>query len=732
MFESQVARRESAPAGDSAPSLGERGQAAPAAGPTLESATRLGHHLGGFGLARPIDSPIQRGKRKGENGEELDDDEEETPAKKVKPNWHQFTPDLSGPPGPPPSRPSSFLSRAPSMPIPLSVSPFASPPSPYPVPLFQASSKASPPSPFSVPLPTLKPFKISPPPPGPGLGRSLSFGSSLPSSSPLQVPRPPLPVLPPPPPPSLDPMPTPSSDPLAVSAPFGGPPPPSTVTPSPQGVPSPPPPSVVPPPSVSVPQPSVSPTPSVSATPSPKPTPWVPPGSEPMLRPLRPTFRKKDVNKPADPGLVQPITTVVPKAVEPGPLLSGSALDERLADIPDGAPKVPIATPVDKLRQFAGASSQVKGMVGLTGGNQGGLYPEDSSQVAHLPESADYTASRPQQLLSQLGEVFLHHGNKAKVNPVEVQFGYGQKSDGSVDLYSSTNNKESQDWLLEALKTPVLHLKAAAKDKDHPDIARVAQKILFFKEQNAKRREEIRGKPNEAELEKQIQLAEKIHASFFADPVRVATNDADRHAEQNIADVMHGKGYISGDIQGPKIRCEGCSSELGLNLQDESGTKLIGRVYASQADPKKHKSTFAGIKSGKVKVATNRTERSRSSSPVRVKPKPKPAPGSSPLTGPAVATAGPPKPPPATKPSLRKPEKDDDTPMSVPSPSTNPPSAPPAFLFSPPLGPPLPPSSPYSHLPPPPPPRSDGARQATPSPKATSPSSGFDSLFDDA
>ena len=470
-----------------------------------------------------------------------------------------------------------------------------------------------------------------------------------------------------------------------------------------------------------------------------------------MSRPRRPTFRNRNVNKPADPTLVQPITTVVPKAVEPGPLLSGSELDERLAEVEyDETPKVPIAEPVDKLRQFAGESDTVKGLgLNLAGANQSGLYPGDPTQTTDLPESADYTASRPQQLLSQLGEVFLHHGNKAKVDPVEVQFGYGQKADGSVDLYSSTNNKKSQKWLLEALKTPVAHLKAAAKNTDDPNVARVAQKILFFKEQNAKRREQIKGLPNKDELEKQLDLAEKIHDSFFKDPVRVATNEYDRHAEQNIADVMHDKGYISGDIQGPKIRCEGCSSELGQNLQDESGARIVGRVYALQADPDNHEETFADITRGRTKVATNRTERSRSHSPVvRPKPKPKskPAGGASPLAGPAVAMAGPPPPPLAPRPSRRKPEKDGDTPMSVASPSAMPPGPPSASLFAPPPGPPpsglfpnlgFPPPPPSSSGPfhnlvfPPPPPPGNGAPQTPLSPpRASKQSSVFDSLFD--
>jgi len=347
--------------------------------------------------------------------------------------------------------------------------------------------------------------------------------------------------------------------------------------------------------------------------------------------PSRPKFRNEEVEVRKNTKLLQPLSFLDPQPVEKGPRLSGADLEERLKDVKSTDPEDPIKVDTTRLRQFTKVPIK-KLDLALSGANQGGLSPEKEKYRTELPEFSDYTQSRPQQILSQLGEVFLHHGVQAKKKPVEVQFGYGLKEDKSLDLFASSNNLASQKWLAKALKTPVEHLKEAAKSPDG-HISQVAQKLLFFDQQNEKRREKIKGKPNEEELEKQIQLAEKIHRAFLGGPVRVATNTAMRHAEQNIADVIHGgyinpKGkrsdYVQADIQGPKIRCEGCSSELGPSLIDKSGKNVIGKVYASQSKKEKHEKTFEDIRRGRTRVATNRSERPHSTSPVRIRPKPNP------------------------------------------------------------------------------------------------------------
>lgn len=342
------------------------------------------------------------------------------------------------------------------------------------------------------------------------------------------------------------------------------------------------------------------------------------PSNKYLGRSRRPKYRNKDVNLKRRKQLNQVVHRLIPQKVETGTLPSGKTLKTMLDDVVEPKKKAPVEHETEKLRPFT--KIPIKNLnLDLSGGNQGGLFPKDEDQRIDLPESVDYTHSRSGQILAQLGEVFLHRGDQAGKNPVEVQFGYGQKKDKSLDLFASSNNKKSQKWLLKALKNPVEHLKAAAQSDDE-DIQRVALKILFLKEQNEERRKRIKGHQREKEIHEDLDRAEKIRGLVLSGNVGVVTNTASRHAEQNVADVLHEGDYELSDIQGPKIRCEGCSSELGKNLVNKKGENVIGRIYASQSEQSRHEETFKEIREGRTKVATNQSRRSRSSSPFRYKP----------------------------------------------------------------------------------------------------------------
>lgn len=334
-----------------------------------------------------------------------------------------------------------------------------------------------------------------------------------------------------------------------------------------------------------------------------------------LPRPSRPKYRNNDVNKKARTSLKQPMTVLDPQ--KPTPYTLPQDWQKVVDQVHHDDPKAPERVEVDKLRQFTKVPIKKLG-VDLTGGNQGGLFPEDDSMVTKLPESSDYKKSRPQQILSQLSEVIRHRAEEEDQNPVEVQFGYGKKKDGGLDLFTSTNNKESQEWLLEALKSPLDQVKKAAKSDD-PEVTRRALKILFQEEQNKERRKQIGNDPHEKELGEQLDLAEKIREQFLAGPTKVVVNTAKRHAEQNISDALHEmEDYEEADIQGTMIRCEGCSSELGINLKDQHGKGVIGRVYASQAEKSRHQKTLDEVRHGRARIATNRSHRSRSTSPPRL------------------------------------------------------------------------------------------------------------------
>jgi len=338
-----------------------------------------------------------------------------------------------------------------------------------------------------------------------------------------------------------------------------------------------------------------------------------------LLRPRRPQFRNKDVNQPETP-MQQPVATVR-KAAPVGYTLPPD-VDARVDDVPGmTTPGTPKRIDLDstRLRQFTKVKLDQMG-VKLTGGNQGGRYPEDEAHQHELPEVADYTERRPEQVLSQISEVMLHSAQAAGKEPVETQFGYGRRDDRSpLDLYASTNNKATQELLLEHMKDPVSHVKAAAKNKDNPQLQKMALKLLFFEEHKQARLKEIENHPDREKLTRELEVASQVHDSFMKGNVNVVVNRYDRHAEQNIAEAMHARGgYTSGEIGGSMIRCEGCSSELGHNLEDEEGHALVGRSYASQAESERHQQTYEDIQRGRTRVVTNRSARSRSHSPPRV------------------------------------------------------------------------------------------------------------------
>jgi Domain of unknown function (DUF4157) len=371
-----------------------------------------------------------------------------------------------------------------------------------------------------------------------------------------------------------------------------------------------------------------------------------------LLRPSRPKFRGKDVDEEAE-DIVQPVGVLV--AAEPVPYTLPSNLGKIVGalDEPEVTPKPPTALDLSesRLRTFArgakkkkkdggkekkedrdkksdGAKKKGGGNallklgkeegVALGGGNQGGIRPSEAGHTFDLPTTADYSRRRANQMLSQLGEVMLSAAGRNEQEPVEVQFGYGVLDNGSIEVLASTNNKKSQLWLQRALKDPFTYVAAEALSGTAEDVQRVALKILFPDEQAKARRAELDPDAKEtAGIEADLDRAEEIREAFMAGKVRVVVNEYDRHAEQNLAEAAHQAGYKKFDAAGPKIRCEGCSSEMGSNLETESGVAIHGKFYLSQASDSRHRSTLRGIKAGEIKIATNRTERPRSPSPPR-------------------------------------------------------------------------------------------------------------------
>lgn len=344
---------------------------------------------------------------------------------------------------------------------------------------------------------------------------------------------------------------------------------------------------------------------------------------EPLRKFVNLNFPSRPVDRDIKPRKLirQPLNVMVPKKVEKHKLPGIEDFQESLNRVEMTLPSGPKKRTIKNLKQHKGVPIKNLGLE-LGGANQQGLRPKDEKYITELPHSIDYTGNRSGQVMSQLSEVFLHLAEKDDKKPVEVQFGYGEKEDKSLDLFASANNKDSQEWIHKALNDPIGTLKKGALSKDE-EIRRVSLKLLFSSTQNRRRRELIKEHPNKKEFEEDLKRSESILDRFWNGPVTVVQNEHDRHAEQNIGDVLTDErhGYESGDIQGAKIRCEGCSSELGMNLQNSSGQFVIGTSYATQSSKEKHQHTFDEIREGRTKVATNRSKRPRSPSPVWFQPR---------------------------------------------------------------------------------------------------------------
>lgn len=315
----------------------------------------------------------------------------------------------------------------------------------------------------------------------------------------------------------------------------------------------------------------------------------------------------------------------------------------------------------------------------LGGGNQGGRFPRDTNMQTTLPDTADYRQRRPEQLLSHMSSVMKWAGEKDGAGPTEVQFGYVQGSDGKMRIYSSTNDRRSQEWLGNALKDPLTHVKAAAKQNENPDVKRNALKLLYFQENQRSRRSENETAPGRSASDKgkinsDLDLSDELHKQMFTgthhvvkngdfnatryplDPPPARANEIrrpivapqGRHAEQNVAEAMHRDMKNDGgtaEIAGTKVRCYSCSSALGPSLKDKDEQFFIsGRAYLAQSDRTSQRELLSGRGAlyvnqimqppgapepdgrGRTRVATtgpkigDETIRSRSESPARLKP----------------------------------------------------------------------------------------------------------------
>jgi hypothetical protein len=247
----------------------------------------------------------------------------------------------------------------------------------------------------------------------------------------------------------------------------------------------------------------------------------------------------------------------------------------------------------------------------LKGGNQGGLAPVGNR--VDKPETADYTERRPEQLLSHISAVMMHQAREAGLNPTEVQFGYVHNTtNGDVKIYSSTNDRKSQDWLNKALADPLKYVKAAATQNGDKDVQRNALKLLFFDESQKHRRgENLKIADTDPERSKRIDedlnLADKIHQQIFTGTHRVVKNDRGgmsegRHAEQNVAEAMHQeKEAGQAEIAGTKIRCFSCSASIGPNLIHDGHygepVYIGGKGYLAQSDKKSQRDLTSGLNS---------------------------------------------------------------------------------------------------------------------------------------
>ncbi|HMV69983.1 MAG TPA: hypothetical protein PKA64_24295 [Myxococcota bacterium] len=281
--------------------------------------------------------------------------------------------------------------------------------------------------------------------------------------------------------------------------------------------------------------------------------------------------------------------------------------------------KAPTKEPVDSLTRLPGMDT-VLDAFDLSGGKQGGKYP--AKHLHESPEVADYTQARPLQMLSDFSDILLSAAESEGQSPVEIQFGYGLGDTDEPDVYASSNNKESQEWLFKALQNPGSYVEKALGSGDE-NIRAIAAKLMFHEEQTKQRKDRVLSSslPNQEELLGEIDLATKIRHKILTGSTGLAYNPLGgktgaRHAEQNIADVMHGKGYKKAEIGGTKIRCEACTSELGPAMLDDEDRWSMGKFYGAQASKGRHEDTWGMLESGKAKVSQKQVSRPRSNSTV--------------------------------------------------------------------------------------------------------------------
>jgi hypothetical protein len=330
---------------------------------------------------------------------------------------------------------------------------------------------------------------------------------------------------------------------------------------------------------------------------------------KPLIRPSRP--RSKLTEQGQKSKLAQPIR--VSKAAKEKSWDLPTDLSEYV-DPKDKKVKIE-KMEIDELRQHQNTKVKEMGLP-LMGANQGGLYPEEKSKTTELPETADYTERRPEQKLSQISEMVRYCLEKEGKKPVEVQAGFGSGKNNSQKLYLSTNDPDSQNWLIESLNPTKILNDSLQSGDEH--VKQVALKTRFHTLQQEERRKAIKDRTDKEKLEKELKKTDEINDKFMSGPITVVRNSRKRHAEQNIAEAMYEDKMDEGEIAGTMIRCEGCSAELGSNLIDEKGQYITGRTYASQASPERHKKLFKQINDSQAKVATNRSKRSRSCSPPRL------------------------------------------------------------------------------------------------------------------
>jgi hypothetical protein len=368
-------------------------------------------------------------------------------------------------------------------------------------------------------------------------------------------------------------------------------------------------------------------------------------------------------NQPSS--ISHPIRTSSP--AEQPPFFDGPSRDElnKLVDsadpYPDKRPSVEEHNIANSgLRQYP-ANSAEGGTPGNVRKHTPGNIPADDTRLADHPEYADYKQRRQEQILSHFSSVMLYRANqeRPKTNAVEVQYGY--LNDGNdAKLYSSANSLKGQQWLKENSSGDKLleHVRAAAKQDDDPDVKRHALKLLFFKENQEARKNEIDSDPklskeDKAKLHANLKETDELYEIFFTGTHHVVTNNpaavqeaygkktqgskksgktdppvadrkVQRHAEQNIAEQMHADAPTKGlaEIAGTKIRCGSCNSVLGPSIKDhKEGYYITGQYYEGQA-PKSsiHDTVAAEDERGRpaFKTSMKTGGRSSSTSPARV------------------------------------------------------------------------------------------------------------------